>query len=69
MTNQIVLKVTFLHRTYSSSHPRKLISSRKSDSSYMYYGKTKKECIEQAKKAFRQGVQWENEWSTEENED
>lgn len=69
MSNQIVLKVTFLHRTYSKSNFGKLLSSRKSDSSYVYYGRTKKECIEQAKKAFRQGVQWENEWSTEEVED
>ena len=69
MINQIVLKVTFLHRMYSKANFGKLLSSRKSNSSYVYYGKTKKECIEQAKKAFRQGVQWENEWSTEEVED
>ena len=67
MANEIILRVTFLHRCYSKS--RKLISSTASDSSYIYYGSSKKECIEQAKKAYRQGVQWKNEWSTEEFEE
>ncbi len=65
MENQISLKVTFLHRTYSKSNFGKLLSSRKSDSSYIYYGKTKKECKAQAENNNRTGVQWEHEYSIE----
>lgn len=56
------LKVTFLYRVYSKSNFGKLLSSKKSDISYIYSGKTKKECIDKAKKQFRQGTQWENEF-------
>jgi hypothetical protein len=65
MAKSITLKATFLYRTYSKSNFGKLISSRKSENSYMYYGKTKKECIDQARERFRSGVYWDYEFSTE----
>jgi hypothetical protein len=67
MTTQktIALKVTFLHRTYSKSYFGKLLTSKKSDSAYVYYGKTKKECLAQAYAANRTGVQWLQEFTAE----
>ncbi len=54
------LNVTFLSVLKSKSG--RVISRRETDSSYFFEGKTKKECINKAKKSCRYGANYSTNW-------
>ena len=68
MTTEIKLTVTFLNKTKSTSFGNKIMKVTEGNS-YAYYGATKKQAIEKAKKAFRYGPCYKKTFSTEIVED
>lgn len=62
-TKKITLTVEFLNKTVSSKFGGKILSIRPSGSIYCYSGATKKECIANAKKAFRYNASYSKMWS------
>lgn len=58
------LNCTWLRRTFVKTGGgfSKCIKSVESDSTYFFEGKTKKECIEKAKKSCRYGANYSTNW-------
>lgn len=66
MATEIKLTVEFINKVMVG---RKIVRETLSGNRYCYYGLTKKECIEKAKKAFRYNSSYKKEFTTEIVED
>jgi hypothetical protein len=64
---EIKLTVEFLNKTLYPGFGNKIASIRPSGNRYSYTGFTKKDCIDQAKKAMRYNSSYSKEWNVIDN--